>query len=1064
MAVVKFSKQTIEPNPLEVDYWVDITSDPYGSVWKYYNGIDWVSLNLNDGSDDGLSSFDYYTKEQVNSLLSGKADVDSVESKVDDAEFANVIQNIEFREIGDNQMEMVLLKYDNATVGVTIPMASETNPGMLSGESFRDFVKQSQLQSLYDELYQIMSDLSLAEKERNDAEQLRNTSENERIAAETNRFNAENTRQYEEANRATNENNRIVNENNRVTAENNRTTAEQLRAQAEGNRASTFNTLKGQMQTTIQEGQTAVAATEKATSDAQKVVDEYDEKVSEQDSKLSELGSEVDDFKEAVTNQVNNYKPIEITGDVTNAADEEDLTSDENNLLKLKNRNNLNGMGYVILRKNKTFAEQLTQANTIYEIRYEFDLNGKEIAIPSGCTLKFEGGKVYNGVIIGASTNIDTNDKIIFSDIRLKGDWSGIGKDIWFAYNYETKAHFDIVASVVCFDNSFFYRHTYYLERWETIQLKESSVVINGNGVNIILPRNKGSIISGSPSSLAIKVLFQKSVSRTVGINKNTGVLFVKDIFILDNADKLGDGWGQPMNTQVVYNIFYGAAKSILFENVTYDGVGCLFGMWNWVSEVDKIVIRGCNITTANFAIEARSLKNTDGDYTNLGTCREIIMADNKFTWLECSSYVGVLSLVGDNNNQECNVSLFHFHNNVIRSEKLGSLEPTGCINIIIEDNVFYSQGTNSAVLNSKSVIIRHNKFVMDTNAYPIKFGGRSIEIDANEFIIQNGRIEAASPSDIKEFKFTNNTVISIRESAPTSYLNIINFSNIITPNVYVYGNKFKKNYRNSNAYPVHILFPKAARIMDLNINPIEWGGLSRDIALSKKEVSSSDLNNIDGYAAGNQVIDLAIPSLSTNILTIESEHKLVNTADTYDVYELNVNGHIVVLRYGYGSLTLRMDDIALGGSTKSFSMFSKLLSRGFGDDVRCRLVISGLESYIKMSLLINDIEILHAVTDVSASNFAVDGAKIYCLKKFPLKSYNIYNAGVMPESTDSDSINTSSTDNKKARITYIDRGETSNKPRTDAIQVGYLYFNTTINKPTWWNGTNWIDATGTVV
>ena len=211
MAVVKFSKQTIEPNPLEVDYWVDITSDPYGSVWKYYNGIDWVSLNLNDGSDDGLSSFDYYTKEQVNSLLSGKADVDSVESKVDDAEFANVIQNIEFREIGDNQMEMVLLKYDNATVGVTIPIASETNPGMLSGESFRDFVKQSQLQQLYNDLYQVVSQI------------------------------------------------------------------------------------------------------------------------------------------------------------IPNTPDEEDITA-EGNLLKLKNRDNVDGMGYVILRRNKSFAEQVNQANTIYDV------------------------------------------------------------------------------------------------------------------------------------------------------------------------------------------------------------------------------------------------------------------------------------------------------------------------------------------------------------------------------------------------------------------------------------------------------------------------------------------------------------------------------------------------------------------------------------------------------------------------------------------------------------------------------------------------------------------------
>ena len=475
MAVVKFSKQTIEPNPLEVDYWVDITSDPYGSVWKYYNGTDWVSLNLNDGSDDGLSSFDYYTKEQVNSLLSGKADIDSVESKVDDAEFANVIQNIEFREIGDNQMEMVLLKYDNATVGVTIPMASETNPGMLSGESFRDFVKQSQLQSLYDELYQIMSDLSLAEKERNDAEQLRNTSENERIAAETNRFNAENTRQYEEANRATNENNRVVNENNRVTAENNRTTAEQLRAQAEENRASTFNTLEGEMQTTIQEGKDANELSEAATqraNEAAHIIEEWDSTVAiideegdvndpesdivneairktpqtlskaEQTQARANIGAvsleENEAFKKTITNQVNNYKPIEINGNVTNAADEEDLTSDENNLLKLKNRNNLNGMGYIILRQNKAFAEQLTQTNTIYEIRYDFNLNGDTVTVPEGCILKFEGGSVDNGTIIGVNTVIQSSLYNILRNTYIKGTFNPVYHVEWFG------AHSDI--------------------------------------------------------------------------------------------------------------------------------------------------------------------------------------------------------------------------------------------------------------------------------------------------------------------------------------------------------------------------------------------------------------------------------------------------------------------------------------------------------------------------------------------------------------------------------------------------------------------------------------------
>lgn len=74
--------------------------------------------------------------------MANKADISSVESKVDDSELKNVIKNIEFREIGDDSMELVLFKYDDATICVTIPIATDTNPGMLSGKDFINFVKQ----------------------------------------------------------------------------------------------------------------------------------------------------------------------------------------------------------------------------------------------------------------------------------------------------------------------------------------------------------------------------------------------------------------------------------------------------------------------------------------------------------------------------------------------------------------------------------------------------------------------------------------------------------------------------------------------------------------------------------------------------------------------------------------------------------------------------------------------------------------------------------------------------------------------------------------------------------
>lgn len=119
-----------------------------------------------------------------------------------------------------------------------------------------------------------------------------------------------------------------------------------------------------------------------------------------------------------------------VQGNIINAADEEDLTVEHSDLLgidtlKLANRDNTNGMGYVILRKNKTFAEQVTKENTIYEIRYDFDLNGEEITIPTNCVLKFEGGSLNNGTIIGTTTYILAKLQQIFNkNIRLDGVWS----------------------------------------------------------------------------------------------------------------------------------------------------------------------------------------------------------------------------------------------------------------------------------------------------------------------------------------------------------------------------------------------------------------------------------------------------------------------------------------------------------------------------------------------------------------------------------------------------------------------------------------------------------------
>ena len=53
--------------------------------------------------------------------------------------------------------------------------------------------------------------------------------------------------------------------------------------------------------------------------------------------------------------------------------------------------------------------------------------------------------------------------------------------------------------------------------------------------------------------------------------------------------------------------------------------------------------------------------------------------------------------------------------------------------------------------------------------------------------------------------------------------------------------------------------------------------------------------------------------------------------------------------------------------------------------------------------------------------------------------------------------------DNFTQNVTVPPSGTTANRP-TERLEVGQYYFDTTLGIPIWYDGTNWVDATGTVV
>lgn len=109
----------------------------------------------------------------------------------------------------------------------------------------------------------------------------------------------------------------------------------------------------------------------------------------------------------------------------------EDDLSIEDNKIEFSDRKfdpaNFSGMGYVILRKNIVegknilTSDMVSEKNTIYEIKYDFDLDGSTISMPEGSILKFNGGILRNGVLNDANIFSDKNS-MIFDNVIVNSD------------------------------------------------------------------------------------------------------------------------------------------------------------------------------------------------------------------------------------------------------------------------------------------------------------------------------------------------------------------------------------------------------------------------------------------------------------------------------------------------------------------------------------------------------------------------------------------------------------------------------------------------------------------
>lgn len=138
----------------------------------------------------------------------------------------------------------------------------------------------------------------------------------------------------------------------------------------------------------------------------------------------------------------------------------------------------------------------MNQTNTIYVIRYDFDLNGETIEMQEGCTLKFEGGCFKNGILKGNNTHIVESKAQLFDSIILRGSF-----DVPFLYydnfgviaNAEVQNNSDIINNTNDFIKSTnintltFASSLYYINKQIVIELNPREETLNMIGHSVTI-------------------------------------------------------------------------------------------------------------------------------------------------------------------------------------------------------------------------------------------------------------------------------------------------------------------------------------------------------------------------------------------------------------------------------------------------------------------------------------------------------------------------------------------------------------------------------------------------
>lgn len=640
------------------------------------------------------------------------------------------------------------------------------------------------------------------------------------------------------------------------------------------------------------------------------------------------------------------------------------------------------GLSRIVLRKNtingvnRLTQNMLSKPNTIYEIRYDFDLNKEEITVPENSILDFQGGSLFNGILVGSSTLIKGYPKIICE-----------GKGIYINDTINVK-WFGAIGDNENDDTEAFNRALSFIDRLtgpyqENMDRASTLYIPNGNyRINHVYIRN-ASIKGESSTNTIIRPSVEDGIVFELRQTTTYGPKVTVSNFYLN-----GDIYNARTSVQYI-NCFFGGggiqivqSGDILINNIIFDMSAKAIS----IQQSSSITITDCQFfTNALYAIKVISGIN-------------IIVANNNFNIWGPPVQIEAGDNITINNNTFKSDSATYYGNPYIISFKDTETDYVKGLVIISNNNFYDARGRYQGInINTSfsNIIIQNNVFRKLTKAIWSGSVGNALIIDGNKFISSlQENIFCVNARNI----ITNNYFEGGLEGTGASYsVSIFIQSNgsIVKNNIQRFLRNSEGQYVNNFSYWLRTNETGPIIIEDNKIYPCD---ISENY-IDDIKIESPSLFYIKNTAKHNNISSALLPNIFTSIDVGTPHFKESNP------YVWNGSEWLL----GNGGKQSKCEYLTLNTLMHS------------GKTILCNteLDLKGETVYIGSDITL----------DFSYGGKIINGTLV-------LSQTKIFPQGI----------------NISDYITANIEG---------AYRKGQCLYDDTINKPKWWTGSKWVDATG---